>query len=622
MVEIPEYKRDDSLDYLNILKSLNEIPFPVGKNLLVDFLIGGNNPSIDKNNMDEFNNFGILDYLEREKVLGLVDNLIINNMIDVSSSVFNKFAKVLTISVKGKEELIEPTLNKKKISNKYSEVEIEISDNEIQEFKELSQFLEGFNLPQKKSIVSNKEKILCIAGAGTGKTTVLTKRIQFLNKYKKVKGEKILAITFTRKAKEEMIRRLEELDVKGVIVETFNSFCEKILLKNGGRVYGRRVRVAGYQDKMLGILRALDSINLDIQKAIEKYFSFNQRRNKTSYQLQNLFMNDCFSVLEYFKSSKKSFDNFVDGVLGEDTENAKMIFHIVKFLDKHMTTNGLRTYADQINDTISFFKIYKKHILDFEHILVDEFQDVNSNQVELLDLLNPKNLFCVGDPRQSIFGWRGSNVNYILDFRKKYTDSLIINLKKNYRSCEHIVKFMNKSIESMKMPHLEHDFTGEKEIKIGNFSTEEEEFVFVIKEILESNLNREEIFVLARTNRQLLDFAELLKGKGIKYILKNEQTKDIEAKKGEITLSTIHAIKGLEAELVFVIGCNNINFPCKSSEHPVIEYIKMYEYDREEEERRLFYVAISRAKNKLYLTHTKKRTYFIGEEMFREIEKI
>src|SRR6056297_1069158 len=367
---IREYKRDDSKDYLNVLQSLNEIPFPVGKNLLIDFLKGDlNNSSIEKNRMYELNNFGCLDFLEKEKVLGIVENLIINGMINVSGSVFNKFAKVLSLSLKGKKELIEPSLNSKKISEKYEATETHISDLEIKAFKELEEFLRGYNQEQKKAIINPKEKILCIAGAGSGKTTVLTKRIEFLNQMKKVRGEKILAITFTRKAKEEMQKRLEELGIKAV-VETFNSFCEKILLKNGGKIYGKRVRVANYQDKMFAILRALDYQNLNIEEAVEKYFSSNQKRNKTSYQLQNMFVNDCFSVFEYFKTTKKSLEKFT---FDKDYVNSKMIFEIIKYLDKYMVSSSLRTYADKIFDFLNFFRIYSKKIPEFEHVLVVEF---------------------------------------------------------------------------------------------------------------------------------------------------------------------------------------------------------------------------------------------------------
>ena len=609
MSSIPEYKRDETKDHLFVLKSLNEIPFPVGKVLLIDFLKGEmENPSITKNQLYEKHNFGALEFLNKNKIEAHIEKLIVNGMIDVSGSVFNKYAKVLSISLKGKEELLRPKLNSKKVSSDYEE-DFEISEAEIRAFKELANFLESFNQEQKKAIISKNEKILCIAGAGTGKTTVLTKRIEFLNKYNRVRGDSILAITFTRKAKEEMQKRLDSLGVRAV-VETFNSFCEKILLKNGGRIYGRRVRIASYQDKMIAVLKALENQGLDIQQAIDKYFSYAQKRNKTIYQLQNIFINDCFSVFDYFKTTRKSFEKI------KIDDDSKMVFEIVKYLEKYMSSNGLRTYSDQINDSLTFFKMYPKYIPQFEHVLVDEFQDVNSNQVELLDLLNPKNLFCVGDPRQSIFGWRGSDIKHILEFKKKFPSSEIIHLKKNYRSEKTIIELMNESISEMKMPHLEYTFSEEKEIILENFSNENEEFVNIVERILKSGIPREEIFVLARTNRQLSELSELMKKVKIPHILKDDERKIIEAKKGEVTLSTIHSIKGLEAEMVFLIGCTTNNFPSKTTDHPVIDSLKMYEYDKEEEERRLFYVAISRAKNKLYLSYTGKNpTYFINEKM-------
>ena len=621
MVEIKEFKRDESKDYLFILRSLNEIPFPLGKKLLVDFLKGDmDNKSILKNNLYDLHNFGSLEYLTSFKIESHIEELIQKGMIDLSSSTFNKFIKVLSISRKGQNELLDPNLNSKKISGKYNDVETEINDQEIQSFKELGDFLEGFNLEQKKAIVSQKEKILCVAGAGSGKTTVLTKRIQFLNKYEKIRGEQILAITFTRKAKEEMQKRLEKLGIRAV-VETFNSFCEKILLKNGGRIYRRRMRVAGYQDKMIGLLRALDNLNIGLEIAIEKYFSLAQRRNKNSYQLQNMLMNDCFSVLDFTKIAHKNI-LVSNNLEGKDFENAKLISDIVKFLEKHMAMNNLRTYADQVNDAISFFKMYPKLIPNFKHILVDEYQDVNSQQIELLSLLNSDGLFCVGDPRQSIFGWRGSDVNYILDFNKRYVNSETINLKKNYRSNSHVVKFMNESIKEMKMPDLEYHFESEKHLKLCKFNEELSEFQYITKEILNTEIPFEDIFVLARTNRQLNELGEIFKKNKIPHVLKNDDAKEVILKEGEVVLATIHSIKGLEAELVFVVGCTPNNFPCRAVEHPVMELVKMYEYDKEEEERRLFYVAISRAKNKLYLTYSGKRhTYFINEEMQKDLDK-
>ena len=108
---------------------------------------------------------------------------------------------------------------------------------------------------------------------------------------------------------------------------------------------------------------------------------------------------------------------------------------------------------------------------------------------------------------------------------------------------------------------------------------------------------------------------------GIKHVVRsNELRKSRKAKKDDVTLATIHAIKGLEAKMVFVVGCTALNFPCKGSEHPVVDMVKVEEYDKEEEERRLFYVAMSRAKKSLYLTYYgRKPTYFITKSMLEII---
>jgi len=441
---------------------------------------------------------------------------------------------------------------------------------------------------------------------------VLTKRVQFINKYDKVRGDEILAITFTRKAREEMQRRLGLLKVKAR-VETFNSFCEKILLKYGGKVYGRKVRVISYQQKIMIFMQSLDYIGLTAQEAIDKYFKLNQKKNKSFSQLQNILMNDCFSVLDYYKAQGKDVNVLNGNKLNGDY---KMISEIVRFLQKQMEIQGLRTYSDQIMDAIGFFKKNPGLIPKFQHVLIDEYQDVNASQIEIIDLINPDNLFCVGDPRQAIFGWRGSDIEYILNFRKKYPDSQLIHLIKNYRSSRHIVEFMNKTIEKMELPDLDASYVGERSLELKGFDSELEEYKFILETIAESDLEYKEIFILARTNKKLEEIASLMKKTSIPFILKNDDNPNVESS-GEVTLATIHSIKGLEAEMVFVIGANGINFPCKASEHPVMEEIKMYEYDKEEEERRLFYVAVSRARNRLYLTYTgKKPSYFIDEGDF------
>ena len=621
---IREIKRDDSFDYLNVLKAIGELPFLVGKNLLIDFLKGNSmNKSIKNNKLEFLDNFSCLENYSDEEIERMIDNLIENKLIEIVPGRQNKFLRLLKLTLNGKEEIRNPLLFKKKLRGNFTEKKTEITDEDRIKFKELDSFLNGYNDSQKKAIISDKEKILCVAGAGSGKTSVLTKRIEFLVKYRGVNPGKVLAITFTRKARQEMVERLMKLGVS-VHVETFNSFCEKILKKYGDIIYGRPISVIGYGNKVMGMSNALGSMGLTMDKAIEKYFSEQQKRNKKKDQLYNIFMNDCFLILDYFKMKNQELYDFSREAPAKDKDNAIMLYKISVYLKNYMNMSGLRDYGDQIIDCIRFFRNNKEAIPEFEHILVDEYQDVNLMQIELLDLLNAKNLFVVGDPRQSIFGWRGSDIKYILDFEKKYLDCETITLTKNYRSNRHLVEFMNLAVKDMRLPDLEHNKEGIKHIKLINFDGEDNEYRFVVNEILGSDVEREEIFVLARTNKQLTELSFLMKEKQIPHIVKTDEINNsVFEKKGHVTLATIHAIKGLEAKIVFVIGVNESNFPCKASDHPVIEMIKIEEYDKEEEEKRLFYVAISRAKQKLYLTYSgKKVSYFINDEMMKMIDGV
>lgn len=609
---------EDDLEYTKILLALMELPFQVGKTLLVDFLNGNyKNKSVIKNRLDELENFDSLGWT-KEEIYREIDRLVANGMIEMVQSDYNRFVKVMSLTIKGRNEITNPTLDAKQLKNKIEFKRTEINDEDREKFVALDAFLKSYNDEQKKAIISEAEKILCIAGAGSGKTTVLTKRVEFLVKYRGVSPEKILAITFTRKARQEMERRLFELEIRGVRVHTFNSFCEGILQKHGAEIYGRPIRVQSYGDKILAMNMALGNLGLDMDDALRSYYTEQQRRFKTGNQLSNSFMNDCFSVMDYFKVTGEEEYDFSKDVNNKNRHNAQRIYKITQYLKEHMEMQGLRDYTDQILDAIKFLKVRSDVIPDFEHVLVDEYQDVNAAQVELIHLLKPQNLFAVGDPRQSIFGWRGSEVRYIINFERDYGESEVIHLTKNYRSSKEIVDFMNRSIVDMGLPDLEHHNIFENSvIKILDFDSEDAERKFVIDKILGSDIPRDEIFVLARTNRQLMELSRVMKDRGISHVVKTDEVRNPkDAALGDITLATVHAIKGLEATSVFVIGVNEQNFPCKATDHPAIEMIKTDDYDKIEEEKRLFYVAISRAKEILYLTYSgKKLTYFITDEM-------
>lgn len=607
-----------NLDYLQVLLALTDIPFGVGKKLLIEFLQGKcTAESIVRNKIDKKDSFGSLAYDDSE-IEEIIDTLSMNGFITQVEVKGKRFVKVYEITLKGRAEIVNPNFDQSANEAMTFAVKTKITDEDRILFDAFGDFLKGYNDEQKKAIVCNAREILCIAGAGSGKTTVLTKRIEMLVKYRSVDPRTVLAITFTRRARQEMQNRLSEIGgLDGVRVETFNSFCEKVLRRHEGLVYGRPVRVMEYKDRFTIMSRALSVLGLNMGQVLAEYFTLTQRKGKTNEQLGAIFMNDCFFVRDYFKFKNKKLDISDFDVESKHKRSAEIVFSVCNFIDAFMSKNGLRDFADQLMDAIYLFEKHPELIPEFEHILIDEYQDVNSTQIKFVDLLNGKNLFCVGDPRQAIYGWRGSDVDYILNFNGKYPDCAVVNLTTNYRSGTKIVELINSAISKMKLADLESGADGGGVISLKKFKNEDEEFDFIVKSIIKSDLPKGEIFVLARTNRQLNDFSALLKKHNISHIVRSDEFKrNVTAGIGDVTLATVHAIKGLEAELVFVIGCNSLNFPCKGSEHPIIEMVKVDEYEKSEEERRVFYVALSRAKSELIMTYCgRKPTYFLSAEM-------
>lgn len=609
-------------DYLSVLRALEEIPFGVGRKLLIEFLQGReSHPSIKKNRLHLKETFGSMAYEEQE-LHGLIDSLQQNGLVELATVQGNRFWKVLELSEKGRKELDEPSLYKKNEAlQRYEETEITDKDREL--FAAFGDFLDGYNEEQKKAIITPAESVLCIAGAGSGKTTVLTKRVEFLVKFRSVDARKILAITFTRKARQEMKHRLEKRGLHDAPVETFNSFCERMLRQHHDLVYDQEMRVVTYKDKMQMMVKALEAMKVSMEQAIDVYFTHAQKRSKDNEQLARIFMNDCFFIRDYFTFKGKEIAKEAFEGAGKHMQSAQLMAGLCRYIDAYMRKHGLRDFSDQVMDTLRLFREHPECVPSFEHVLIDEFQDVNKTQMELVDMLEAKGLFCVGDPRQSIYGWRGSDIQFILRFGEEHPGSEVITLKKNYRSSKEIVALINEAIRTMGVADLESATACESSIRLLPFDSEEAEYEFVMQAILNSDLAREEIFVLARTNRQLNELSDRMKIRGIKHVVRSDEVrKTVQASEGDVTLATVHGIKGLEADCVFVIGCGPLNFPCKASEHPVVEMVKVDEYDKDEEERRLFYVAMSRARKRLFLSYTGNRpTSFLSPDMLRMIDQ-
>lgn len=237
----------------------------------------------------------------------------------------------------------------------------------------------------------------------------------------------------------------------------------------------------------------------------------------------------------------------------------------------------------------------------YPYILVDEFQDVNNLQVEMIKLLltDQTQLFCVGDDWQSIYGFRGSEVGYIIEFEKHFPNPTIIKLNLNYRSTQNIVGASNEVIKNNRYK-IEKDILASKvsEHKIVVYAGAEEEenvayCVQRVRECLETGIPAEEILFLYRRSKMMHPFIEGLKREGL-----------------SVPYKTIHAAKGLEARVVFIVGLTDGygGFPDVWLEDRIFQIVKKANLDLLlEEERRLFYVALTRAKDKLFLITEKGR---------------
>jgi superfamily I DNA/RNA helicase len=629
--------------HIPILKAFDEFKFNLGKRALIEFLKGNENQTITKNNLDQLDSYGCLFMFEIGEIEEMIDQLIKHNFLQ--QQILKQGFRVIARTAKGLKEIYNKNFEIKVGNDRYKLKKLSetpISDEEKKLIENFEFFLKEYNDEQRRAIVSPKNNILCVAGAGSGKTTVLTKRAEFLVKFKSVKENDILAITFTRKAKEEMETRLKKLGIDSVRVETFNSFCEKLLRKYEDKIYDKKVRIATFKDKIQIVSKVMEKLNIKLENFADDYFNKRQMREKSRDELFFTFVHDIYSIVDSYKNRELEVEPFYEKeTMAFKKQIAKNVYQICVKVSKVTKTLGLRDFSDQILEIVAFFENNKTLIPKFEHILVDEFQDVNMPQFKLLKLLNPNNTFAVGDPRQAIYGWRGSDITYILNFEEEFDNTQIIQLKKNYRSVAEIIGFANKSIKSLGLSDLEgiKDNTDDKHIFLVEHKTEILEKQFLLQSVKNSTNPPNEIFILARTNRILDSIADFFDTNGVEYVVKEEenfQAQKLKSSKarnnGEpkeplehrnsITLSTVHAIKGLEANEVYLVGCNNLSFPNKVADNFVFQLVKEGEtYDKEAEELRLFYVAVSRAKEKLIISYTGTPSKFLNNDMLENLTK-
>jgi DNA helicase-2/ATP-dependent DNA helicase PcrA len=397
--------------------------------------------------------------------------------------------------------------------------------------------LAKLNKEQKDAVIHGEGPLLIVAGAGTGKTTVITQRIAYLIEKGLTKPEEILAVTFTEKAAEEMEERVDKLLPYGYVdlwISTFHAFCERVLRDHALDIglpadFKLLDGTAGW----LLVYKNLEKFDLDYYKPLGNPTKFIQAllSHFSHCKDQEIYPEN---YLKYADELKIRDDSPED----DETERIKEIANAYFTYQKLLLNNSALDFGDLINYCLKLFKkrpkILKRYTDKFKYVLVDEFQDTNWAQYELIKMIaSPRNNLTVcADDDQAIYRWRGASFSNIVQFVKDFKKVEQISLVKNYRSCQNILDLAYKFIKANDPYRLEFINKINKKLvakddcvgKIEHIHAKilEEEVAKTIKKITEilkrdKSANYNDFAILVRANDAANAFIKALERAGLPY---------------------------------------------------------------------------------------------------------
>lgn len=372
----------------------------------------------------------------------------------------------------------------------------------------MTDFLKGLNEKQLEAVFDTEGYVLVFAGAGSGKTRVLTARVAYLITEKGVPASNILAITFTNKAADEMKERLSQMlgDIGGAWVSTIHSMCVKILRTNASRLDGYDANFSIYSevDKNNVLKRIIQSMNLEPDKYLKN----------AKYHISDCKNRD-MSPVDFKRECK--------------LPDAGTYAQIYYAYDEELRRSNAFDFDDLLVRTYHLLcddvEVREYYAKKFRYVHIDEFQDTNTIQMSIARMLCSEhgNLFAVGDDDQSIYGWRGAEIRNILEFEHTFSGAKIHKLEQNYRSTKRILKLANKIISSNSVRKKKELWTdnddGERvEAKIADDGEQEATFVALkIRQALTAGAKASDFAVLMRVNALSRGFEQEFIKYGIPY---------------------------------------------------------------------------------------------------------
>src|SRR3954452_24759568 len=370
-------------------------------------------------------------------------------------------------------------------------------------------FLEGLNEPQREAVLHPGGPLLILAGAGSGKTRVLTHRIAHLVASGAAQPGQILAITFTNKAAQEMRERVESLvgrRTRAMWVMTFHSACARMLRADGDKLgYTRGFTIYDEADSLRLVKRCLEELDIDPKR-------FTPRAIKRQ-------ISDAKNALMDAEAYRIKVGSFFEQTAADVYDLYEQRIHSMNAMD----------FDDLLFRCVTLFELFdevrRRYADSFKQVLVDEYQDTNRAQYRWLQLLaeGHRNLAVVGDDDQSIYGFRGADIRNILDFEDDFPDAMVVKLEQNYRSTQTILSAANALIdhnEQRKGKNLWTDSGDGDRIHVRELDDEHAEARFVageIERLVDSGTSRDEVAVFYRTNAQSRVLEDTLVRYGVGY---------------------------------------------------------------------------------------------------------
>jgi DNA helicase-2/ATP-dependent DNA helicase PcrA len=378
-------------------------------------------------------------------------------------------------------------------------------------------FLQGLNPQQQAAVAHVEGPLLLLAGAGSGKTRVITHRIAHLIEAHHVPGPCILAVTFTNKAADEMRQRVHSLigglsSRESPMVSTFHSFCVRLLRRDGDRLselrpgFTKKFTIYDEDDQVALIKSIYKAMGLD-----EKFMAY---RGMCSWISHN-------------KSRKESPQDVYRASTDANTSRMASVYE--QYEARLRQANAL-DFDDLLLETVRLLahdeELRRQYNQRFEFVMIDEYQDTNRSQYELIRLLTVghKNLCVVGDEDQSIYGWRGADIRNILDFERDYPNAAVIRLEQNYRSTKNILEAASAVVANNTERKGKWLWTtsgaGERIARFEAFDGEQE--ALFIADMIEKLLTaspEDRAAVLYRTNFQSRQIEEALRRYGRQYVV-------------------------------------------------------------------------------------------------------